>query len=73
MTSVLGTASADVRGGHRVAAYTALAWSVVLLAWAVYNACWQVGVGDFLRGVFYYGVGDDTGRAETETTQEEGK
>lgn len=65
MTSVLGHGSADVRGGHRVAAFTALAWSAVLLAWAAYNAFWQVGAGDFLRGVFYYGVGDDTGRAET--------
>ncbi len=65
MTSVLGNRSADVRGVHRAAAYTALAWSAVLLAWAVYNAFWQVGVGDFLRGIFYYGTGDDTGRAET--------
>jgi hypothetical protein len=65
MTSVLGHESADVRGVHRGAAYTAFAWSAVLLAWAVYNAGWQVGVGDFLRGIFYYGVGDDTSRAET--------
>ncbi|MCX5384933.1 hypothetical protein [Streptomyces sp. NBC_00083] len=50
---------------HRAAAFIALAWAVVLLAWTAYNCFWQVGFADFARGIVYYGVGDGSGQADT--------
>ncbi|MGW2813887.1 hypothetical protein [Streptomyces sp. NPDC001415] len=48
-----------------MAAFLALAWAVVLLAWSAYNCFGQVGVADFARGIVYFGIGDGSGQADT--------
>ncbi|WP_330294491.1 hypothetical protein [Streptomyces sp. NBC_00503] len=50
---------------HRIAAYVAFGWAIVLLLWAIYNCFWQVGFGEFMQGLVYYGVGDGSGASET--------
>ncbi|MFJ4780818.1 hypothetical protein [Streptomyces sp. NPDC088762] len=60
-----GRAAAAVPLLHRVAAYIALGWAVVLLGWAAYSCFWQVGAADFAKGIVYFGLGDGSGRADT--------
>jgi hypothetical protein len=49
----------------RVAGAIALAWSVVLLAWAAYSCLIQVGIGTYALGILYYGSTDGTANADT--------
>ncbi|MGK4585136.1 hypothetical protein [Kitasatospora sp. HPMI-4] len=57
--------SAEVPKLYRVAAYVALGWAALLLVRALWNCFADVGIGNFLLGIVYYGSTDKTGQAET--------
>jgi hypothetical protein len=50
---------------YRVAAFVALGWAGILMVRALWNCFFDVGVGNFLLGIVYYGATDKAGQAET--------